>query len=106
MSNWLPWALVVFFVILLAAMPWQRTHPNHEFMLDLLRLLEDEDAAVLGSSSSGARPDKIEAEGFGFYLHNPVQYRWKVVRSHARSYLSHIRSRKLFILNGKSVHSS
>lgn len=63
MSNWLPWALVVFFVILLAGMPWRRPHPNHEFMLILLRLLEDEDAPVLGGPSSGARPDKLEAEG-------------------------------------------
>jgi hypothetical protein len=63
MSNWLPWALVGLFVILLAAMPWRCTHPNHEFMLDMLRLLEDEDAAVLSGSCSGARPGKIEAEG-------------------------------------------
>src|ERR1019366_10281100 len=63
MSTWLPWALVVFFVILLAAMPWRHPHPNHEFMLNLLRLVEDEDPPVLGSSPSSARSDKIEAQG-------------------------------------------
>lgn len=56
MSNWLPWALLGFVVIVLAAMPWRRPHPNHEFMLNLLRLLEDEDAEVANSSSNISRP--------------------------------------------------
>lgn len=42
MSNWLPWALLVFAALVLAAMPWRRPHPNHEFMLHMLRLLGDE----------------------------------------------------------------
>jgi len=62
MSNWMPWALVVLFVLLLAAMPWRRTHPNHDFMFDMLRLLEDKDDAVFRGSSSGARPGKIEVK--------------------------------------------
>jgi len=45
-SNWLPWALLGFVVIVLAAVPWRRPHPNHEFILHLLRLLEDQDAEV------------------------------------------------------------
>jgi hypothetical protein len=37
-----PLALLAVFVILLAAMPWHRPHPNHQFMLELLRSqLED-----------------------------------------------------------------
>lgn len=52
MSNWLPWALLGFVAVVLAAMPWRRPHPNHEFMLHLLKLLENEDAEVANSSSS------------------------------------------------------
>ena len=47
MPNWLPWALLCFVAVLLAVMPWRRPHPNHEFMLHVLELLEDEDAKVL-----------------------------------------------------------
>jgi hypothetical protein len=46
MGDWLPWALLVLVGILLMAMPWRRPHPNHEFMLDMLRLLEDKDSNV------------------------------------------------------------
>jgi len=38
-----PLALLAVVVILLAALPWRRPHPNHQFMLELLRSqLEDE----------------------------------------------------------------
>jgi hypothetical protein len=41
-----PLALLAVLMILLAAMPWRRLHPNHEFMLELLRSrLEDEQTA-------------------------------------------------------------
>jgi hypothetical protein len=40
-----PLALLVVVVILLAAMPWHRPHPNHQFMLELLKFhLEDDPA--------------------------------------------------------------
>ena len=42
MTEALPFALLVFLVATLVAMPWRHPHPNHEFMLELLRLLEDE----------------------------------------------------------------
>ncbi len=42
MPKWLPWALLVVVVLLVAAMPWRRPHPNHEFMLEQWsRLRED-----------------------------------------------------------------
>ncbi len=42
MPKWLPWALLAVAVLLLAAMPWRRPHPNHEFMLrQWSRLSED-----------------------------------------------------------------
>lgn len=40
MSDWFPWAVLGLLVLLLAAMPWHRPHPNHEFMLKLLRFLK------------------------------------------------------------------
>lgn len=58
MSDWLPWALLVFVVMVLAAMPWRRPHPKHEFMLHMLQLLEDEDTSVAGESlHNGGRPN-------------------------------------------------
>jgi hypothetical protein len=41
MAEALPFALLVFLVAILVAMPWRRPDPNHQFMLELLRLLED-----------------------------------------------------------------
>ena len=39
----IPFALMAVFVVLLAAMPWRRPHPNHQFMLEFLRLLEEDE---------------------------------------------------------------
>jgi hypothetical protein len=47
MSEALPFALLAAFVVLLAAMPWRRPHPNHRFMLELLRLFEEDDQTIL-----------------------------------------------------------
>ena len=41
MTEALPFVLLVFLVAILVAMPWRRPDPNHQFMLELLRLLED-----------------------------------------------------------------
>ena len=50
LSQAFPFALLVLVVILLAAMPWHRPHPNHQFMLELLRFhLADEPPAVQDS---------------------------------------------------------
>lgn len=58
MSEWLPWALLVLVVMVLAAMPWRRPHPNHEFMLHMLRLLEDDNTSVASESlPNGRRPN-------------------------------------------------
>jgi hypothetical protein len=61
-ANWLPWALLVFIAVVLAAMPWRRPHPNHEFMLHMLRLLEEDAAKVANCSSSIGRPATTNAE--------------------------------------------
>ena len=52
MSEAVPFALlaVVVIVIVLAAMPWRRPHPNHEFMLELLRSHLEEEQTNLKDS--------------------------------------------------------
>ena len=43
MTLAVPLALLAVLIIVLGAMPWRRPHPNHLFMLELLRSqLEDE----------------------------------------------------------------
>jgi len=41
MGTWLPWLFLLFVAVLVMAMPWRRPHPNHEFMLQMLGLLEE-----------------------------------------------------------------
>jgi len=49
-----PLALLAVLIILLAAMPWSRPHPNHLFMLELLQSqLGDESAKSNDSLSKG-----------------------------------------------------
>ena len=59
MGTWLPWAFLVFVAILLIAMPWRRPHPNHEFILAMLRLLEEENSDAANSSSSTGNPANV-----------------------------------------------
>jgi hypothetical protein len=51
MSEALPLALMALLVVLLAAMPWHRPHPNHKFMLEVLRLLEEDEQTNSSDSS-------------------------------------------------------
>jgi len=50
-----PLALLVLAVILLAAMPWHRLHPNHLFILDLLKsnLENDRDEPTRFTADNG-----------------------------------------------------
>jgi hypothetical protein len=57
MSEALPFALLALFVVLLAAMPWSRPHPNHQFMLELLRLLEEDEP----TNSCGPSPTRPQS---------------------------------------------
>ncbi len=36
MMYWLPFALILVLLALVAVMPWSRPHPNHRFILKLL----------------------------------------------------------------------
>jgi hypothetical protein len=53
MSVAFPLALLAVFVILLAAMPWHRPHPNHQFMLELLRSQLKDDQTNSHDSHTG-----------------------------------------------------
>jgi len=55
MSWWLPLALLAIFVLLLAAMPWKRPHPNHVFTVEMLERLADSEAVCEPNSTSGLR---------------------------------------------------
>ena len=61
MSEALPFALLALFVVLLAAMPWHRPHPNHQFMLDLLQVLGD-DEQMKSCDSSLTPPQSTTGE--------------------------------------------
>ena len=61
MSEALPFALLVFLAVLLAAMPWHRPHPNHQFMLDLLQVLGD-DEQVKSSDPSLTHPQSTNSK--------------------------------------------
>ena len=52
MSLAVPLALLAVLIILLAAMPWSRPHPNHLFMLELLRSQLDDEQANFHDSLS------------------------------------------------------
>ncbi len=45
MRQWLPWLFLALLVLLLAAAPWRRVDPKHEFMVNLLNRLGTEDPA-------------------------------------------------------------
>ena len=50
MGTWLPWLCLLCVAIVVMAMPWRRPHANHEFMLQMLRLLEDGDTNIADES--------------------------------------------------------
>ena len=58
MTDSLPFALLVFLVVILVAMPWRRPDPNHEYMLELLRLLEDNQTNSSDSSPTHPQPSR------------------------------------------------
>ena len=52
MSVAVPLALLAGLIIFLTAMPWRRLHPNHQFMLELLRFQLEEEQANFHDSLS------------------------------------------------------
>jgi len=43
-------AILAVFLLLLVAMPWKRPHPNHVFVLDMLKRLADSDFPAVSES--------------------------------------------------------
>jgi hypothetical protein len=56
MSWWFDLAVLAVLVLLLAAMPWKRPHPNHVFALEMLDLISDNDSEA-PSESRGVTGD-------------------------------------------------
>lgn len=59
MRNWLPWACIAVSLIAVAAMPWRRPDPHHEFIFHLLTNLEDESATVGSSRGASSEVDSL-----------------------------------------------
>jgi len=55
-----PLLLLALAVLLLAAMPWHRPHPNHLFFIELLRT-HLQDQSELGGNSQEPKPDRTIA---------------------------------------------
>lgn len=75
MADWLPSGLLAFVTIILAAIPWWRPDPNHEFMLDMLRLLKDEDSEASGSSSGTETPARSITQSSQLPIGHPHEKR-------------------------------
>jgi len=52
----LPLLSVAVLVVLVAAMPWHRSHPNHLFILELLQNHLEEEADSKGDPDEPSRP--------------------------------------------------
>ena len=64
MTEALPFALLVFLVAIFVAMPWRRPDPNHQFMLTLLKLLEDDQMSSADSSLAHPQSSRAAADVF------------------------------------------
>ncbi len=48
MRNWLPWIFLGVYIAIVAAAPWRRSDPHHEFVLQLVRNLPEEQDLTTG----------------------------------------------------------
>jgi len=63
MSWWLALAVLAMLVVLLAAMPWKRPHPNHVFALEILeRLAEKESEAACGAKGKSGLRESVSTD--------------------------------------------
>ncbi len=46
MRTLFPWICLIGFLVAVAAMPWRRPDPHHDFILGLLHYLEDDPAII------------------------------------------------------------
>jgi hypothetical protein len=55
MSEMVPLAVFAVLVVVLVAMPWRRPHPDHEFVLELLRsrLRNEQDVSTVREGNLG-----------------------------------------------------
>lgn len=53
MRGWMPWALLAVLIVLVAAAPWRRVDPKHEFIVNLLSNLGSEDSTDQFASANG-----------------------------------------------------
>lgn len=62
MRNWLPWILLCVYIVIIAAAPWCRPDPHHEFALQLIRNLPEDPATgeeqQIGTGTRTGSPDR------------------------------------------------
>jgi len=58
MAHLLPWILALIAIGLVAAMPWWRCDPRHEFIFELLRRLVQGFSPILYSKVNGLGPNE------------------------------------------------
>ncbi len=74
MRTWLPWMLLAFSALLIAAMPWRRPDPRHQFIFRLISSMEEGDPAEpkadsiaevhqLGRGTAAGRPHRSGSSG-------------------------------------------
>ena len=61
MSLLLPWILAVIAIALVAAMPWRRSDPHHEFVFEICRRLAKGAPIFLDSDSHAPGTDEVES---------------------------------------------
>jgi hypothetical protein len=64
MRNLLPWILLSICLVIIAAMPWRRPDPHHEFAFQLVRNLPEEQSVAgeehdIGPGTRSGSPDSI-----------------------------------------------
>jgi|NGEPerStandDraft_6_1074524.scaffolds.fasta_scaffold492172_1 hypothetical protein len=62
MAASLPRIVLIAFLIIVAAMPWRRLHPNQVFMLEMLQRLSDDDTVVSHREFKHHRLIDVDAE--------------------------------------------
>ncbi len=60
MRTLLPWICLMFCLVVVAAMPWRRSDPHHDFILNLLHQLEDDSEFTEASGVTGPEAALLE----------------------------------------------
>ena len=60
MRTLLPWICLAILLVAVSAMPWRRTDPHHDFIIDLLQHLNDDPDSIEGSGVTAPEAALLE----------------------------------------------